>query len=500
MLTWLGSVRSPFVLTGIVIAVFLQLLNARGLFSGYSYWNDEAFSAATSLASWKTLFFGWVLPDTAPPLYPVFLKIWQSLVGYNEITARFLSFIFSTSSLILISSFSLKSGRASYILTVLFMGTSPIFSRYGQEARNYSLVLLLSVLSLTSLVDWYGRFRANLKSDRSEYIFRVSIILLSLTHYFAFLYCIALLGFKMLCGLLSLSKYKGELLRDVANTILIIAFPLYHLVFFRQIKSTTLLAWNHVQPFWGTLKNLNESLLSSANNNIAISIIIILLVFSAFAIYRFSSPIQIRLAVIIASSLIFVSLVTFVDLITKSFSTDRNFIVILPAATLTVSYIGQGIASSIKSLALKLVILFLFVFLIIQQFNVSANNMLYGKLVPYENYKQVAIALGKSEVCKSVNCYSYGVGKWWNDVYFRRQSVKLIDISDINISLVSPGSIVVLSASYSESSLVLNVMKEWGYSCLQPIQAWDQSVVVFAPSHVVPSLIKYNLSASPLSR
>lgn len=56
MLTWLGSVRSPFVLTGIVIAVFLQLLNARGLFAGYSYWNDEAFSAATSLAGWKTLF------------------------------------------------------------------------------------------------------------------------------------------------------------------------------------------------------------------------------------------------------------------------------------------------------------------------------------------------------------------------------------------------------------------------------------------------------------
>lgn len=232
-MAWLSS--KPFCINRNRNSRFLQLLNARGLFAGYSYWNDEAFLLLLRLQAGKR-FFGWVLPDTAPPLYPVFLKIWQSLVGYNEITARFLSFIFSTSSLILISSFSLKSGRASYILTVLFMGTSPIFSRYGQEARNYSLVLLLSVLSLTSLVDWYGRFRANLKSDRSEYIFRVSIILLSLTHYFAFLYCIALLGFKMLCGLLSLSKYKGELLRDIVNAILIIAFPLYHLVFLDKLN------------------------------------------------------------------------------------------------------------------------------------------------------------------------------------------------------------------------------------------------------------------------
>lgn len=84
------SARTPLILLGIALAIALQILNARGLLSAYSYWSDEAFSAATALADWKSLFFSWVLPDTAPPLFPVFLKTWQSIFGYSEISSRLL--------------------------------------------------------------------------------------------------------------------------------------------------------------------------------------------------------------------------------------------------------------------------------------------------------------------------------------------------------------------------------------------------------------------------
>lgn len=488
------SARTPLILLGIALAIALQILNARGLLSAYSYWSDEAFSAATALADWKSLFFSWVLPDTAPPLFPVFLKTWQSIFGYSEISSRLLSFAFSTAALIVLSLFALRSGRAAYICAVLFLGTSPIFSRYGQEVRNYSLVLLLSAVALSGLIEWCRHVRAGQSSVRSEACFRVSIIFLSLTHYFALVYCFALLSFKAFYGFLAASRRNSELVRDAVNVILIVAFPVWHLVAFRRQSSVNLLAWNDVRPFWGTLSNLGESLWPG--NTIAPLVIVLLLLVALFAAPVFSSSIKAQLVVIAASSCVFVSFIIIIDLITASFSTDRNFIVILPAATLAISCLLQGMVESIEPLAPRLLILSLALFVAIQQFNVSASNMLHGKIVPYENYKQVAVSLGRSGVCKKVSCYSIGVGKWWGDVYFGPQSVSLIDLPAVHSAPADPGSIIVAAGPAGRAGLTREregVGLE-GSQCLQPRQAWNRSVLVLVPERLVSDLVKYKLS------
>lgn len=487
------AAKKPLILFGIVLAIALQALNARGLFSGYSYWSDEAFSAATALAGWKSLFFDWVLPDTAPPLFPVILKIWQSILGYSEISSRLLSFVFATAALAGISLFALRSGRAAYLGTIIFLGTSPVFSRYGQEARNYSLVLLLSAVALIGLIEWCRHARAGQGLVVSGLCFRVSIFLLSLAHYFALVYCLALLAFKSLYGLLAVSGWKSELARDAASVVLIMAFPVYHLLVFGRLASTKLLAWNHVQPFWGTMHNLGESLWSG--NASASLVVALLLSVALLAAPGFSPLVKARLVVIAASSILFVSFVIVIDLITSSFSSDRNFIVILPAATLAISCLLQGLVESIGPFAPRLLILSLALFAAIQQFNVSASNMLHGKLAPYENYKQVAVALAKSGACQKASCYSVGVGKWWNDVYFIPQSVGLMDVRDIGGALVYPGSMVVIAGPAGRTGFSLGdrYVGLDGFQCLQPRQTWDRSVIVMAPNRLIPDLAKYNL-------
>ncbi|MFH1504508.1 MAG: glycosyltransferase family 39 protein [Candidatus Omnitrophota bacterium] len=82
------------------------------------------------------------------PLYWIFLHFWVKLFSISEFSLRFPSVMFSFFSVILVyvlgkALFNRKTG----FIAGIFMGLSPFHIWYAQEARDYSMVLFLGLLS-----------------------------------------------------------------------------------------------------------------------------------------------------------------------------------------------------------------------------------------------------------------------------------------------------------------------------------------------------------------
>ena len=483
-------------LLGVMLMVVLQICNSRGISSGYSYWGDEAFSAATAQANWSSFFFEWVLPDTAPPLYPILLKLWQSATGFSEVSSRFLSFLFSSAALAITSFYAFCRGKrkTAFFASIFFLGTSPIFSRYAQETRNYALVLLLASIVITSFLGLSHTDGDKSAKRQPERLFRLSSLLLSLTHYFAFIYSFALVCFKILLSLLSRDYYKRELSRDLLNLLVLIAFPLYHLILFRKQSSSTLLAWNKVEPFWGTLANFVKSMLDWALGSPAlIALILGLASLSIFAYPRFAVSLKREIFILAGSTILFLFFIVAIDIVTQSFSTDRNFIVSIPAITLILAFLSQGIAQSFYGKKVKVISAVLGLYLALQQFNAGANNLLYGKLVPYENYKQVAALLDQTKACEEYRCASFKLGNHLKEVYFSKRSNSLEPLV-LESNTSSPSQLIVVHSGAPN----LDELKQYGitgesHKCFQPVQAWNKSVVVISPYSFADKAVDYRL-------
>ena len=89
-----------------------------------------------------------------PPLYYVLAKVWVNVWGDSVLALRTLSVIFSVLALPALYWLmrELAASRRAAMLAVLFMGVSPLFILYGQEAREYALWSLTLLLSSAALL------------------------------------------------------------------------------------------------------------------------------------------------------------------------------------------------------------------------------------------------------------------------------------------------------------------------------------------------------------
>jgi 4-amino-4-deoxy-L-arabinose transferase-like glycosyltransferase len=134
-MTTLKSLKIPHLpaILLVVAGVFLRLL-----FLGKNdLWNDEAAS----------FIFSWVSPVTQnPPFYNILLKGWISFFGSSEFSLRLPSVIFSSGSLIVLYLFTLRLfDRPTALVALLLCCLSPFQLWYAQEARSYTLILLLGL-------------------------------------------------------------------------------------------------------------------------------------------------------------------------------------------------------------------------------------------------------------------------------------------------------------------------------------------------------------------
>lgn len=83
-----------------------------------------------------------------PPLYPLLLNRWMMAVGTSDLAIRLLSAVFSLCSIVALYFVARKFFATDIArMAALLQAISPFDIYYAQEARMYSLVVLLSVIS-----------------------------------------------------------------------------------------------------------------------------------------------------------------------------------------------------------------------------------------------------------------------------------------------------------------------------------------------------------------
>lgn len=154
------------------VFIFLIFLFLRIYHLGYhDFWYDEIGTISYARYPWG---------NWNAPLYWIILHFWIKFFGISEFSLRFPSLIFSFSSCILIFMLGKELfNKKVALFASIFMGLSPFHLWYAQEARDYSMVLCLSILSS------YFFFRALKENKNKLWLFFVLTSLLGIyTNYF----------------------------------------------------------------------------------------------------------------------------------------------------------------------------------------------------------------------------------------------------------------------------------------------------------------------------
>ena len=131
--------------TLVVLVVVSAYVRTRAI--GGSFWMDEGLSVGISSHALSAI-PGVLRQDGSPPLYYLLLHVWMDAFGRDETAVHWLSL---TASLLTIpaamwAGWSLFGRRAGYLGAVL-CALLPFLTAYGEEARMYSLMALLALLS-----------------------------------------------------------------------------------------------------------------------------------------------------------------------------------------------------------------------------------------------------------------------------------------------------------------------------------------------------------------
>jgi uncharacterized membrane protein len=150
-----------------------------------SLWYDEGVSWYMTRLSLPAL-TTWTADDIQPPLYYYLLWPWVRLVGTSEYALRFLSVFFGTLTvpLLWITARRLLWKSAAW-LAALILTLSPLHVYYAQEARMYTLLTFLGLLSSYLLLRWLKTGSPHLRSPTIWAYVLVTVAALY-THYFAF--------------------------------------------------------------------------------------------------------------------------------------------------------------------------------------------------------------------------------------------------------------------------------------------------------------------------
>jgi uncharacterized membrane protein len=151
-----GQLFLTVVLTFILgLAAYLRLA---GL-GTESLWLDEGYTVAFTGLPFGKMMAYIATRDVHPPLYYILIKIWRYL-GDSEAFLRFPSVVFGIAAVAYMWAMVEEHwGAAAAAASSLLLATSAMAIYYSQEARMYSLLLLLTVLSLRCFLRFVSLFR-----------------------------------------------------------------------------------------------------------------------------------------------------------------------------------------------------------------------------------------------------------------------------------------------------------------------------------------------------
>lgn len=138
--------RVAWIVLGVTVLGAALRFSTLGL---QSYWYDEAVTVGLVRSSFLHMLRLSAGTESTPPLYYVFAWFWARIFGTSEAGLRSLSATFGTLAIPIAfdAGKELVSRRAG-VLAAALTAVSPFLTWYSQEARAYSLLVLLGALSL----------------------------------------------------------------------------------------------------------------------------------------------------------------------------------------------------------------------------------------------------------------------------------------------------------------------------------------------------------------
>ncbi len=166
---------------GAALVVVLTIITRFYHIAFDSLWIDEGFSVRTALLPFLEMWQR-TLADTHQPLHGILLHFWIHLFGSSEFAVRSLSAILNIFTLLLIVPLGkrLLNNRVTLYTLFIFL-LSPFQVYYAQEARSYSLLEFLSILSVLL----YLKLRKNQKQSLIALVI-VNVLLIH-THVYGWL-------------------------------------------------------------------------------------------------------------------------------------------------------------------------------------------------------------------------------------------------------------------------------------------------------------------------
>ncbi len=361
-----------------------------------SFWYDEIISVQSA-----SLDFGHIKHvsewDKNPPFYYYCLSVWIKLFNDSEFTVRFLSVLFSSFAGGVLFLFTNKyfNKYTALITSLLFLSSNLLFY-YSHEARAYSLVLFLALLS--SLLYFNLREKPVIQT-----IIALGIInfLLIYTHYISGL----VLFFQF--ALMLVYFEKKQKISYLYSSLIVLVLVLIR---FTQKQILLVIAFNSSEnTFWlkkSDFSYLYDILSSFLFNNILVIPLLIILIFAC--VYVFIKKIKaINFPIIYSLCLGVGSIFTlfFAGKITPVFL-DRYLIFTVPFILILVSF---GL-SLFKYRSIALVTVSLFSVLCIYKIDYKTEkSMDYKSTVAFVKHfktKQDLIIV-KTKDIKSLFCYYY---------------------------------------------------------------------------------------------
>lgn len=469
-----------FILLAVLIG--LGLLASRGWLRAYSYWHDELFSiGAASADSWADLFQAWILPDTHPPFHLVLLKIWIGLFGSGEIPARLLSLIPAWLTLIALAMGTRSGGFTRQLIAILFVGTSPLFSLYSQEVRPYAWALLFATTSVATMtLLWRSQLQGGAISTpqrrRLRLGFALSLLLLSLTHYFGLFYAVILIALDLRSGAACFGRHRNGLLL----LILLSAWPVLHGLFGSGGGRT---GWIKSEPVISVIKVAFNGVFPAFSVALPLALIASLSLALMARHQRQSRPLSLQQALrqelnaaeavqLLVGMAVFVGLICLIDLF-KPLSVERYFIVLLPATAMVLADVGQAVMNVGSTQTRRATVLVLAV--VISMHFCHSQEVLAAKIYPQENYKQLASFLRSKGLCNS-GCSSVSAKKKRLRPYFDAIEMIRIDLDQADSLATARLPFVGLHGDHKLLRLLLASHPE--ATCWEPRQFSSSSTFV----------------------
>ncbi|MDQ6746079.1 MAG: glycosyltransferase family 39 protein [Actinomycetota bacterium] len=170
--------RERAVVVGLVILGAILRFSTLGV---QSYWYDELATVQIVQPPLHDAVHAYINSESTPPLYYLTGWVWGHVFGEREYALRALSAAYGSAAVFLtyLAGRRLVSSRVG-VLAAALVAFNPMLVWYSQEARAYSLAVLLAAASLVSML---GALRV--PTARNVALWTVVAALALLTHYYA---------------------------------------------------------------------------------------------------------------------------------------------------------------------------------------------------------------------------------------------------------------------------------------------------------------------------